>query len=230
MSELYLVRHAQASFAAACYDDLSQIGMAQSRLLGQYFVAEDIAFDSIVSGEMQRHRQTIDVLRESGVGDACSGVTHAGLNEYDFRAMMQSFCEARPDHDLVRAIETNQGNRKTYFRLLRCVLMAWSENQLAGAPESWSSFQKRVTDARATLQGIAKQSKRILVVSSGGAISMFLGSVLNLSPNHVFDLNLQIMNTSVTRFFLGPATISLAEFNAVPHLVGREQAPLRTHS
>ena len=230
MSELYLVRHAQASFAAACYDDLSKIGMAQSRLLGQYFAAQEIAFDGIVGGEMQRHRQTIDVLRESGVGDACPGQTHTGLNEYDFKAMMRSFCEARPHHELVRAIETNQEDRKAYFRLLRCVLTAWSEDQLPGVPESWSSFQNRVTDARATLQRMARQSKCILVVSSGGAISMFLGSVLNLSPNHVFDLNLQIMNTGVTRFFFGPATISLAEFNAVPHLVGREQARYRTHS
>ncbi len=230
MSELYLVRHAQASFAAACYDDLTPIGIAQSRLLGQYFVAEDIVFDSVVGGEMRRHRQTIDVIRESGVGDACSRQTNAGLNEYDFRAMMRRFCEVHPDHKLVRAIETNQNDRKAYFRLLRCVLTAWSEDRLDGVPESWLSFQKRVTGARTTLQCMAERCKRILVVSSGGAISMFLGSVLNLSPKNIFDLNLQIINTSITRFFVGPASISLAEFNAVPHLVGREQAPYRTYS
>lgn len=230
MSELYLVRHAQASFAAQCYDDLSQTGIDQSRLLGEYFAAQGIAFDSVVGGEMQRHRQTIDVLRESGVGDACPGQTHAGLNEYDFKAMMQSFCKARPDDELVRAIETNQDDRKVYFRLLRRVLTAWSENRLDAAPESWSSFQTRVTDARASLQGMANECSRILVVSSGGAISMFLGSVLNLSPKHIFDLNLQIMNTGITRFFCSPSSIGLAEFNTVPHLVGPEQARYRTHS
>jgi broad specificity phosphatase PhoE len=230
MSELYLVRHAQASFEAASYDDLSQLGITQSRLLGQYFTDHEIEFDGIVSGEMQRHRQTIEVLREFGNGTASPLQTHAGLNEYDFRAMMTGFCEDQPDHELVRAIAANQEDRKAYFRLLRCVLVAWSENQLVAAPESWPSFRERVADARAALQAMAKQCERVLVVSSGGAISMFLGSVLNLSPNYIFDLNLQIMNTSITRFFMGRSSISLAEFNATPHLASPAQARFRTHS
>ena len=93
-----------------------------------------------------------------------------------------------------------------------------------------SSFQERVADARSMLQSMATQSKRVLVVSSGGAISMFVGSVLGLSPNHIFDLNLQILNTSITRFFFDTSKISLAEFNAAPHLLGREQAHFRTYS
>lgn len=36
MSELYLVRHAQASFGAANYDQLSDLGHRQSRWLGEH--------------------------------------------------------------------------------------------------------------------------------------------------------------------------------------------------
>ena len=230
MSELYLVRHAQASFAADRYDDLSETGVDQARLLGRYFADQGIDFDATVVGAMQRHRQTLDVLRELGIGNECPEETHEGLNEYAFRDMMRVYCDAAPDDEGVLQLRARPDDRKVYFRLLRRVLTAWSENRLDGAPEEWSSFQKRVADARSMLQGMGDRRKRILVVSSGGAISMFIGSVLELSPNHVFDLNLQIMNTGITRFYFDPKKIKLAEFNAVPHLVGRDRARYRTYS
>jgi broad specificity phosphatase PhoE len=230
MSELYLVRHAQASFGAEQYDNLSPTGVDQSRLLGRFFAEQEIEFDGVVSGVMQRHRQTIDALRELAIGEDISEQTHPGLNEYDFRAMMRVYCDIFPADELVAAVAASPEDRKTYFRLLRRVLTAWSENRLDGTPESWSSFQERVADARSMLQGMATQSKRVLVVSSGGAISMFVGSVLGLSANHIFDLNLQILNTSITRFFFDATKISLAEFNAAPHLLGRDQAHFRTYS
>jgi broad specificity phosphatase PhoE len=230
MSELYLVRHAQASFASEHYDDLSDIGVVQARLLGEYFADQGIVFDGFVTGAMRRHRQTLDVLRELSTGEESSSQTHEGLNEYDFRAMMRVYCDASTADVLVEAVRACPDDRKAYFRLLRRVLTAWSENRLDGAPESWSSFQKRVADARSMLQGTAKQRKRVLVVSSGGAISTFIGSVLGLSPNHIFDLNLQIINTSITRFYFDPTKISLAEFNAVPHLASPESARYRTYS
>ena len=39
LAELTLVRHGQASFGAANYDQLSDLGMQQSRWLGEYFAA-----------------------------------------------------------------------------------------------------------------------------------------------------------------------------------------------
>ena len=230
MSELYLIRHAQASFASEHYDDLSEIGVVQARLLREYFADQAIVFDGFVSGAMRRHRQTLDVLRELSAGEDCSSQTHDGLNEYDFRAMMRVYCDACTADVLVEEVRARPDDRKAYFRLLRHVLTAWSENRLDGVPESWSSFQKRVAAARSMLQGTANQRKRILVVSSGGAISAFIGSVLGLSPNHIFDLNLQIINTSITRFYFDPMKMSLAEFNAVPHLANPESARYRTYS
>jgi broad specificity phosphatase PhoE len=37
MGNLYLVRHGQASFGAADYDQLSELGQRQSVRLGEYF-------------------------------------------------------------------------------------------------------------------------------------------------------------------------------------------------
>jgi len=46
MSEIFLVRHAQASFGTDNYDELSDIGWQQSRLLGEYFFSRngDLSF------------------------------------------------------------------------------------------------------------------------------------------------------------------------------------------
>ena len=60
MSELYLVRHAQASFGAANYDQLSDLGHKQSRWLGDYMGMRGLKFDTLVVGDMVRHHETMN--------------------------------------------------------------------------------------------------------------------------------------------------------------------------
>jgi broad specificity phosphatase PhoE len=60
MSELYLVRHAQASFGAANYDQLSDLGHQQSRWLGEHLGKRGASFDTLVVGDMVRHHETMD--------------------------------------------------------------------------------------------------------------------------------------------------------------------------
>ena len=60
MSEIFLVRHAQASFGTDNYDALSDIGWQQSRLLGKYFFSRNGEFDRIVSGTLNRHKETLE--------------------------------------------------------------------------------------------------------------------------------------------------------------------------
>lgn len=231
MTEFYLVRHAQASFASENYDTLSSLGVNQSRILGRYFAGQAIEFDTVLSGNMRRHLQTVDVVvAEMPAGERASRERHHGLDEYAFHVMLRIYCDLHPDNELVRAAREQPADRRLFFRLLRQVLEAWSENRLEGAPEPWDDFVARVLDARAHIQSLAADSGRILAVSSGGAISMFTGSVLGLSPGHIFDLNMQLRNTSITRFFAGSNGFRLAEFNAVPHLAHRRFADRITFS
>ena len=58
MAELFMVRHGQASFGTGNYDQLSALGERQGVWLGEYFAERGIAFDRVVTGSMQRHRQT----------------------------------------------------------------------------------------------------------------------------------------------------------------------------
>ena len=45
MSNLFLVRHGQASFLEENYDKLSSKGEVQSRMLGEYWVKHGVTFD-----------------------------------------------------------------------------------------------------------------------------------------------------------------------------------------
>ena len=60
MSEIYLVRHAQASYDAEDYDQFSELGYLQSEWLGEYFLQRGIRFNRVLSGSMKRHKQTAE--------------------------------------------------------------------------------------------------------------------------------------------------------------------------
>ncbi|NBR82040.1 MAG: histidine phosphatase family protein, partial [Betaproteobacteria bacterium] len=55
MGTLTLVRHGQASFGAANYDQLSTVGELQSARLGAYLAQQSLRFDAVYHGSLQRH-------------------------------------------------------------------------------------------------------------------------------------------------------------------------------
>ena len=63
MGTLYLVRHGQASFGAADYDQLSELGTRQCRALGEWFAARGIGFEAVLRGTLCRHVQSLARLR-----------------------------------------------------------------------------------------------------------------------------------------------------------------------
>jgi len=230
MSELYLVRHGQASFGADNYDQLSELGYEQSRRLGAYFSARNIQFDQFISGDLARQRQTLASINEGmGKNGEISSLIHSGFNEYQVDELFESFMARHSTDDEVRLVRENPMDKKAYFRLLRRVLLAWSEGEIEDIPESWDEFTARIHDARALVHDQAAQSKRVLVVSSGGAISQFTGTILGLIPERVFDLNLQMRNTAVNRYYFNTEKMGLSSFNSVPHLDDPKDVELVTY-
>ena len=85
MSELILIRHAQASFGHENYDNLSNLGHDQAALLGSLFDKLNIAPERVVIGTQKRHQQTLENFNLK-----CKVDKHPGWNEYDFRDLL--FC------------------------------------------------------------------------------------------------------------------------------------------
>ena len=89
MGTLYLVRHGQASFGAADYDQLSELGQRQCQALGDWFRERGIAFEAVLRGTLRRHEQSLAALLQ-GYGAAPAAPTALewpGLNEYDGEAL-----------------------------------------------------------------------------------------------------------------------------------------------
>ena len=216
MAELLIVRHGQASFGADDYDKLSGVGHEQSRLAGAALRDAGWEPDRLVTGTLRRQK---DTLKSMGFEDAPE--EHAGLNEYDFHDLLAvKFHGNVPD--VVR------GERKTHFRTLRETILEWQGGGLDGAKESWRDFETRVEDARRFATDTA--ARRVLVVSSGGPIGQLVARALGAPDAQMMELNLQVKNTSMTRFVFSGPRFFLHEFNATPHLAPVGRAKLLTYS
>ena len=146
---------------------------------------------------------------------------HAGFNEYDFHDLLRvRFPEGVPD--------VVMGDRKTHFRTLRDTVFEWQDGGLQNAQESWHDFTARVDAARRF--AIDTEAKRVLVVSSGGAIGQLTASSLGAPDRQMMTLNLQVKNASLTRFVFSSSAFYLHEFNATPHFSSAETMPLMSYS
>lgn len=220
MSEFLLIRHGQASFGADDYDKLSELGWQQARWLGEYLAGSDQHFDAILTGKLRRHRETAQGICQ-GLGIAEQGLCeHSGLNEFDFHSVVAAYLRQHPDQT-----PTDTSDARPFFRVLKKSMQAWREGELDAAkvPESWAQFEQRVG---AALQHIRHnhQGQRLLVVSSGGAIAMAMKHVLGYGDDMVMNINMQVINSSLSRFVFSERAIRLASFNNTPHLEARQHA------
>lgn len=220
MTEILVVRHGQASFGTDDYDRLSDIGWEQSRLLGEYFSQRGMRFDAIYTGTLRRQRETL-----AGITQALPAQPTAeelsGLNEFDFHALVSAYRELHPDESI------DVANAREFYGCLRNALLAWNRGELKGVAENWEGFENRVAN---TLEHISHPSGRILVVTSGGPISALVREILGLSVEQMVNLNLQAINTGITRYYGKPGRLRLNMFNAVPHLERPQDSHLVTYT
>lgn len=212
MAEAYIVRHGQASFGAANYDKLSPLGIQQSMWLGEYFKKLNLEFDHILTGRLVRHHETaLGICQGLGLSTTAFD-THAGLNEFSFEGLARAYLEQHPEERLAEKPEVVD-----FYRLLKKALLAWTTNDLSGVDETWSQFESRITDALGYIQSL-HQKKRVLVVTSGGAMGMMTKVVLQTPPEMMIEINLQTKNTGLMHCFFNQQNFRLASLNETPHL------------
>lgn len=222
MGKLYLVRHGQASFGAADYDQLSALGQRQCERLGAYLAERGQRFDAVYTGTLRRHQQSL-----AGIASKLPGLPAAralpGLDEYDSEAVVRAIHPGELDPP-----RTPEAARQ-HFRLLRQGLLAWMAGRAApeGMP-SHADFVAGVADALAQARQHAEGE--VLIVSSGGPISAAMGLVLGLPPEAVVDLNMRIRNSAITEFHASPKRHGLLSFNTLPHLDAPELAGWVTYA
>jgi len=210
MGQLYLVRHGQASLGADDYDQLSPLGARQAQRLGEHWKAQDLEFDAVITGSLKRHTQTFEGIQQ-GMGTAHSATVWPGLNEYDSEAIIRCV------HAGPLSKPTSPEAYREHFRMLRQGLSAWMRGQ--AQPEGMPAHAEFLEGITSALDHICQHHDgNVLVVSSGGPISMAVGHVLKLEIDSVIELNLRIRNSAFCEFSFNPKRHSVVSFNTIPHL------------
>ncbi len=213
MGTLYLVRHGQASFGAADYDQLSPLGHKQCHALGQYLAARGQRFEAVLTGTLKRHAQSLAALVDGyeGPGDLPAARALPGLDEYDSGALVQAI---HPE-PLPRA--NTPELYRAHFRLLRQALARWMAGDItpAGMP-SYTAFVAGINEALEQVR--TGHEGDVLIVSSGGPISTAVGQVLGTAAATTIELNLRIRNSALTEFAFTPKRHMLVSYNHLPHL------------
>jgi broad specificity phosphatase PhoE len=231
MGTIFVVRHGQAAFGTDHYDRLTEIGFAQSRLLGAYFAVRNIRFDAVFTGTLQRQTETAQGIFEghSDLGDNVLQERFPGLDEYKPEAIMMALTGELPV-PAAAAAQRDPVVVREHFRQLREALLAWAEDRTQ--PVGMAAFKAFQEGAVAAL--IAARQRfpdgNVLVVSSGGPIAAMVAAAMQAPPASAVELNLRIRNSSLTEFAATPRRHHLVSFNGLPHLDTNSDLTLTTYA
>lgn len=228
MGQILLVRHGQASFGSVNYDQLSELGVEQSRLLGDWFSKSRQQFHRVVTGDLKRHKQTADAcisqLTEGRVTQD-NWQTDPGFNEYDHHEVLVRHRPDFDDREVVKRFLASSPNAKHAFQdIFESAMARWMSGQHdRDYREPWPVFRERCVGALRRLLDSADKSQSIVVFTSGGTIATICQHVLGLSDKQVADLNWTLVNSAVTKLLYrsggGPSgRVTLSYLNNYAHL------------
>jgi broad specificity phosphatase PhoE len=214
--DLYLVRHAQASFGATDYDRLSPLGERQAARLGTWMARQRCCPELVATGTLRRHTQTAEgCLKSAGIEVPL--LVAPGLDEFDSDEVIARHVPALSSRDaLLAQLATEQNPSRAFQTLLNAAIARWS----GGAHDTdyhtaWPVFRAQVLDAFDTLTRDA--AREVWLFSSGGPISVIVAALLGVPPTRCFELCWPLVNTSVTRIRVGRSTRQLVSYNTWSH-------------
>ena len=233
MSEIYFIRHGQASFGSRNYDQLSPTGIRQAQIVADYLNGLGMGFDAVYSGRMQRQQDTarpLCAVQATTGGDDDPTVLPA-FDEYDAGSLLKARTRVSrgPGAVTADALATLRRDKKTFQAYFTDTVHGWLNGDYDGVDgvEPWPVFQARVRAGVADIMTCHRNGCRVAVFTSGGPISVALQMALELSDAKTVDMNWQIMNASLTCIKYNPSGLILSFFNnTTPLLLARDPALL----
>ncbi|WP_439888511.1 histidine phosphatase family protein [Pseudomonas sp. MBLB4123] len=224
MGSIYLIRHGQASFGADDYDVLSPIGIRQAEVLGAHLAQLGICLDRCLSGSLRRQQHTANaaLAQLSGAGQSIPPLEiDAAFNEFDadavIRALLPGLLPEEPE--ALHILRNGAQNRGEFQRLFARLIGRWISGEYE-QPElqSWPQYVAQVQGGLARLLERAGRGQNIALFTSGGAITALLHLITGVPAAKAFELNWQIVNTSLSCLKFRGTQVSLASFNSQTHL------------
>ena len=224
MGSIYLIRHGQASFGADDYDVLSPTGFRQAEVLGAYLAQLGLQFDRCIAGSLfrQRHTAQTAMAQLDAAGLIAPALeTDQAFNEFDAEAVIRALLPAMlPDEPEALEVMRNAAhNRAEFQRLFALIIGRWLGGEHdTPALQSWLAFVEQVQAGLDRILDSAGPSDRIAVFTSGGTITALLHLITQMPAPQAFELNWQIVNTSLNHLKFRGREVSLASFNSHAHL------------
>ncbi len=215
MTQLWLVRHAQASIDAEDYDCLSVHGREQARLLGINMRARGFAPALACSGSLTRQRDTLSLaLRE--MAEPPVSIVDAVWDVIAAVALMRAHA---PEHETIaalrRALAADESPERAFLRMFSHALARWQDGDFEHEyHETWSDFRARV--ARALAAKVARMQSTggdAVVLTSAGVIATACAITMDLPDAGVFPLTLGLANAGITRLALEGEALRVTTLN-----------------
>lgn len=221
MASLYLIRHGQASFGSANYDQLSPLGQRQADISGQFFADIGLHFAQAASGDLSRQRETGERVLASQPEPATLRVDPR-LNEVDnegqIAALLPILCER--DSAFADRVKAGRSDSKQYQKVIQAVFNAWVSPDCPELSDtaSWPDYLAGVTGALQDAMERAEGGSDTAIFTSGGTIATAVSWVLGVSHDQIYGFYEPVFNCSITRLIFSRSRVSLSNFNDTAHL------------
>jgi broad specificity phosphatase PhoE len=208
MPVVHLVRHGQASFGAADYDVLSDVGHRQAELVADALLRRGVRPDRLIAGSLRRQRDTATTCAQAAGWDL-PVESDARFDEYDHVA-------------LVRALEaTSSRDGRSVQQFLDAALLDWITSDLPSTDgRTFTQWRDDAVAAQRDFLGSLGQGESGVVFTSGGVLAAICADALGIGPEGFLALNRVMANTGITKMISGRSGTSLISFNDHSHLEG----------
>ncbi len=232
VSILYLVRHGQASINSEDYDQLSDLGLEQSRVLGEHWADRGRVFDQVYVGPRRRQLQTCGAVAEVYLRHGLpwpEPEPAPELDEHQGQKLVSHYHarllrEAATDGESVPA-----DSLRRYLTAYQRGTRQWARGELetpAGL-ESWPRFRARVDVGLGRIADGGARGQDVVAFTSGGAIAAAVGCALAVGDEKIIELSWRVKNAAWTELLFSnagssasatPPQLALQTFNSTPHL------------
>lgn len=243
MTTILLARHGQASFGQENYDQLSDLGGIQAKMLGQHYANTQRRIDAIFTGNLVRQQDSArhfwegyQPLVHANQGDGTPTGSAIDFDEPDSYILPQ-FDEFNHKDVFVKSAG-NFGNRADISaeitkaqspstrlaELFDQAMQRWhAGDNDQDYIESWPQFNDRAQQAleqvRTKIANMSlDQDSTVLVFTSGGVIAAITAQLLKQGSQTAYQLNKSLVNTGVTSITLKNQSTRLLSLNEYSHL------------
>ncbi|HET9531914.1 MAG TPA: histidine phosphatase family protein [Blastocatellia bacterium] len=230
MSNIYLIRHAQAG-SRDNYDVLSDLGERQALLLGEYIRSQEMSLGAVFSGSMQRQRRTAEIacsIVESSALQSPDLVIDDRLNEFNLASVYRAIakrlieeseefaCDFKEMQEVLR--KDPHTTRGATGRCDAAVIRAWISDRFPDyGGETWRQFRERIQTCFSCLTS-ENGDRSIAIFTSATPIALLTGVALGLDEEKMLSILGVIYNASITTIRIKDGSARLFTFNETPHL------------